>query len=402
MSKSFEERMKELEEGYNTMPDTTSPEKIIQNVEKKKKKSSWKKIYAAGGSVLAAGLATLLIMSQPGVLPGGGDSEMPQGSTSKENEQPSEDSKQEEDIPAFTKERAVELMNDYKESFVSLINEAGNDQKIDSYQTKEEVKEHFETTMSGDLAEWMTDSYFKEEGDGVYVIAKDGPTWLEEDQPFELEEVTEKHVKIVQERDNELLGNVEMIFHAGYQGDKWVVDEIESNEAGEFANETNSDLTNTAQTVINMITSQDMKTLASHVHPDKGVLFSPYVNIDEDTQVFQQEEVENFFEDEQVYEWGVYDGRGNTIELTPSEYYEEFIYEPELQDADEILVDELKQRGNMKNNIKDVFPEAAVVEYHIESSEEEGMDWASLNIVLEQDENNTWKLVAIVHDEWTI
>ncbi|WP_158735568.1 hypothetical protein [Alteribacillus sp. YIM 98480] len=402
MSKSFEERMKELEEGYNAMPDTISPEKIIQNVEKKKKKSSWKKIYAAGGSVLAAGLATLLIMSQPGVLPGGGDSEMPQGGTSEENEQPSEDPDEGEDIPAFTKERAVELMNDYKESFVSLINEAGNDQKIDSYQTKEEVKEHFKTTMSDDLAQWMTDSYFTEEEDGVYVIAKDGPTWLEEGQPFELEEVTETHVKIVQERDNELLGNVEMIFHTAYQDDKWIVDEIDSNDADESANETNSDLVNTAQTVLNMITSQDMNTLASHVHPDKGVLFSPYVNIDEDAQVFQQEEVEHFFEDNQVYEWGVYDGRGNTIELTPGEYYEEFIYEPGLQDADEIVVDEIKQRGNMKNNIKNVFPEAAVVEYHIESSEDEGMDWASLNIVLEQDENNTWKLVAIVHDEWTI
>ncbi|RSL34065.1 hypothetical protein D7Z54_08130 [Salibacterium salarium] len=404
MSKSFEERMKELEEGYNDMPDTVSADQIIQNVESTKKKSSWRKIYTTGGGILAAGIAALLIMSQPGLSPGNGDS--PPSASDNQEESQEMTSQQDEDTPALTRESAVELMNSYKESFVSLINETDN-QKIESYQTTDEVKQHFANTMSDELATWMTDSYFTEEDDGVYVIAKDGPTWFQEDQSFELEEVSEGHVKIVQERENELLGHVNMVYHASFQENQWVVDDIETNELGgsegeETSTDSEDSIKDTAQTVLDLINSQDMGTLSTHVHPDKGVLFSPYVNIQEDARVFQQEEVANFFDDDQEYEWGVYDGRGDTIELTPAEYYEEFIYEADLQNPDEVLVDERKQRGNMRNNIKDVFPDATVVEFHKEASENGGMDWVSLNLVFEDGPNGNWKLIAIVHDEWTI
>ncbi|MBM7573743.1 hypothetical protein [Aquibacillus albus] len=333
------------------------------------------------------------------------ENEQTEETNEEQNEQSSDDSEQEGDIQEFNEEDAVELMSDYKDSFVSLINEAGEDQKADSFQTKAEVKEHFKSTMSDDLATWMTDSYFKEEDDGVYIIAKDGPTWLKEEQSFDVEKVSDGHVKIVQERDNELLGHVKMVFHAKFQGEYWVVSEIEQEEVSEQSNQgtgTNSDIKSTAKAVKELIVSQDMKTLAKHVHPERGVLFSPYVHVKEDAQVFQQSELENFFEDDQVYEWGVYDGRGNTIELTPSEYYEEFIYAPDLQDADQILVDEMKQRGNMKNNIKAFFPNSTVVEFHLEPSEESGMDWSSLNLVFEQIKGGEWKLIAIVNDQWTI
>ncbi|RSL30573.1 hypothetical protein D7Z54_25410 [Salibacterium salarium] len=402
MSKSFEERMKELEEGYNNMSDSISPDKIIESVEKTKKKSRWKRIYTTGGGVLAAGIAALLIMSQTSVAPGGDNVE--------NNEQPMEESQQDDEVPAFTEERAVQVMNAYEESFVSLIDEANqNNQKINSYQSIDEVKQHFINVMSDELATWMTGSYFREEDDGVYVIPKDGPTWFQEDQSFELEEVSEEHFKIVQERNNELLGHREMIYHATYREEQWILDDIETNVLDEQTNENpesegQENIMDTSETVLSMLASQDMGSLSSLVHPEKGVLFSPYVNIDkEDARVFEQEEVEQFFETDQVYEWGVYDGRGDTIEQTPSEYYEEFIFDRDFQNADEILVDDIEQRGNMSSNMKDVFPDSTVVEYHIEASGESGgMDWASLHLVFEQDTEGSWKLVAVVHDQWTI
>ena len=55
------------------------------------------------------------------------------------------------------------------------------------------------------------------------------------------------------------------------------------------------------------------------------------------------------------------------------------------------------------NNVAEVYPEAVTVEYHVEGSAPElgGLDWRSLRLVFERVED-TWYLVGVVHDEWTI
>ncbi|SDG92132.1 hypothetical protein SAMN05192534_10115 [Alteribacillus persepolensis] len=410
MSKSLEERLKELEKGYENMPDFVSSDNIIKRVEKANKRSPWKRIYVTAGSVLAAGIAAVLVMSQPGIAPGDGNNKGVPG------EAPEEDQKEnstEDSVPELSERQAAAFLNEWETSFLSLVDEADSDQKIDSYETTGEVQQYFEETMSQELAAWMTDAYFTNRDDGVYVIAKDGPTWFEESQPFEMEKESDTRFLVTQERNNELLGHVNMIYHLVYQDGQWVVHEIESEEANSSnrgANVIPDELSgpqqaalNQADTILQQLLSQDAERLASRVHPDKGLLFSPYVHIEEERAVvLEKNQVANFFTDDNVYEWGVYDGSGHSIEATPAAYYEEFIYHPDLSSPDEIVVGETKQRGNMQSNIREVFPEAAVVEYHVESEEEGGMDWKSVNIVLEQDEQGSWFVTAIVTNEWTI
>ncbi|WP_163536189.1 hypothetical protein [Gracilibacillus sp. YIM 98692] len=327
----------------------------------------------------------------------------------KENEQSGTNENEEEStptgnqIPEMTESDALALMESYKETVVSLFKESAEDHKIESFQSKEEVTQHFQTVMSADLAEWMTDTYFEEKEDGLYVIPKDGPTWLDTEKAFTVETVSDKHVKIIQERNNELVGHGIFTYHAKYLDEKWIVDEIEYEEVSEQTDKKDTQLTSTAENVLDAIARQDFQNLANYVHPEKGVLFSPYVHVTEDAVVFEQEEVASFFENNKVYTWGIYDGSGKVIEFTPSEYYEEFIYDKNyLEEADEVLINERKQRGNMVNNIDEVFPDADVVEFHIPPEESGGMDWASLNLVFEKMDSNEWKLVAIVHDQWTI
>ena len=61
-----------------------------------------------------------------------------------------------------------------------------------------------------------------------------------------------------------------------------------------------------------------MKKLSGIVHPDKGVRFSPYAFVDvEKDLIFSRTRILNFFKDQIVYNWGVYDGIGTPINLTP-------------------------------------------------------------------------------------
>ncbi|RKL67374.1 hypothetical protein CR203_08385 [Salipaludibacillus neizhouensis] len=82
-----------------------------------------------------------------------------------------------------------------------------------------------------------------------------------------------------------------------------------------------------ADSVVIDLENEDFGTVAIHAHPEKGVQFSPYGYVDKnDHLTFTKEELRNFMEDSEEYNWGSEDGSGHPIELTPAEYYEEYIY----------------------------------------------------------------------------
>lgn len=159
-----------------------------------------------------------------------------------------------------------------------------------------------------------------------------------------------------------------------------------------------------ANEVITALQEKDMETLSNYVHPDKGVRFSPYAFVrPEDHVVFSAEEIQGAFEDEPVYHWGTYDGSGEPIDLTFSEYYDEFVYSQDFAAAPQVGYNEVLGQGNTINNAQEVYEDAIIVEYHFPGFDPqyEGMDWESLRLVF-QEYQGTWYLVGIIHDQWTI
>ena len=161
-------------------------------------------------------------------------------------------------------------------------------------------------------------------------------------------------------------------------------------------------LEKTADQVIRALADKDLETVASFVHPQQGLRFSPYAFIREEHQVFMAEELTGLLALELVTTWGRYDGSGEPIDLTFEEYYEEFVYSSDFANADQVAVNERLGQGNTINNVEEFYPEASFVEYYILGTEKfGGMDWESLRLVFIQ-EDDIWLLVGIVHDEWTI
>jgi len=75
-----------------------------------------------------------------------------------------------------------------------------------------------------------------------------------------------------------------------------------------------------------------MEKLAQMVHPEKGVLFSPYSHIElEKHKVFTKDQLKNLMESEEVYIWGEYDGSGDPIKLTFAQYFDKFVYDHDLR-----------------------------------------------------------------------
>ncbi|WP_226669959.1 hypothetical protein [Metabacillus litoralis] len=183
-----------------------------------------------------------------------------------------------------------------------------------------------------------------------------------------------------------------------------VEDTAESVENNEETQKTDEEMIKEkADEILTLLKNKDIEKLTEYVHPEKGLLFSPYVYVEENAVTFKKDQVENFMNDEEEYMWGNEDGSGHPIELTPAAYYDKYIYDASFDEEDEIVFNPKKARGNMIRNVKEIFPGAHVVEYYVKGTEEyDNMDWKALNLAFEQDESGEWKLVAIVHDQWTI
>jgi hypothetical protein len=159
-----------------------------------------------------------------------------------------------------------------------------------------------------------------------------------------------------------------------------------------------------ADKALHALKDGDMTKLAAIVHPDKGVRFSSYsnVNLQKDI-VITAAGVPNLMTDTNVFNWGVYDGSGEPINLTFEQYHKKFIFDVDFLEAPQIVFNEIIKRGNIINNVKESYPGDIFIEYHFPGFETEynGMDWRSLILIFEKKEN-TWYLVGIAHDQWTI
>ncbi len=155
--------------------------------------------------------------------------------------------------------------------------------------------------------------------------------------------------------------------------------------------------------VIQALAARDMGVLAQFVHPEKGVRFSPYTYVREEHLVFMPGELPGLPGSDKVFNWGQYDGSGEPINLTFSEYYDEFVYSVDFANPEQIGYDQEIGQSSMTNNLHDFYPGSSYVEFYFSGFDPQyaGMDWQSLRLVFVQ-EKGRWWLVGIVHDEWTI
>lgn len=159
-----------------------------------------------------------------------------------------------------------------------------------------------------------------------------------------------------------------------------------------------------ADRAVEALAAHDFEALAELAHPERGVRFSPYATVDPERDVvLSASELRNAAQDGTPKLWGRYDGTGEPIRSSIGEYFQRFVYDVDFAAADEVARDRRLGRGNSLHNVDEVYPEATFVEYHVEGIDPDlgGMDWRSLRLVLERYEG-AWKLVGVVHDEWTV
>lgn len=164
-----------------------------------------------------------------------------------------------------------------------------------------------------------------------------------------------------------------------------------------------ADLLDRAMEVAVLLRDRNWTALASTVHPEDGVTFTPYSNVSESDQTFTGSQVAAFGSDSNLYLWGYYDGVGDPMELTPKEYFDRFVFNADYTEAPYLAVNRVLSRGNSLENVADAYPDGQFVEFYFDMLEEqyEGFDWCALKLVFRPYEDELM-LVGVIHSQWTI
>ena len=165
----------------------------------------------------------------------------------------------------------------------------------------------------------------------------------------------------------------------------------------------NADVVLLAYSVLEYIRDEDYLALSHIVHPEYGVVLSPYATINLATdRRFSAEQIAVLDSDTNVYVWGVYNGSGEPIELTPAEYFAGFVPAADHIKTAVIGINRIVRSGNALENMTDVFANVKFVDFHVPGGElTEELDWSSLRLGFEE-HNGYFRLVAIVYSKWTV
>lgn len=184
------------------------------------------------------------------------------------------------------------------------------------------------------------------------------------------------------------------------QSDSPLAERVESTTSNQSRG---ADVLAVAASVLEAVEAQDGSRLASLAHAAHGVRFTPYAFVDiAQDRVLDRSELETLWQDEHIHTWGSFDGSGDPIQMTGAQYVGRFVIDRDFSKATAITVNSQRARGNTADNSAEVYPHSSVVEYYVEPTDgTAGMDWAALRLVLELYDGE-WKLVGVIHDEWTI
>ena len=147
-----------------------------------------------------------------------------------QNDNASADANEEE--WTFTEENAIDLLHKHEETLTAYFDEAmEQDQELSSVDGIEEVENTLLDFMSQEEADFHLETYFSEEDGSVTVVPTEAPVWFDDsmDYTFEHDEDT---ARITQERDNELIGHIIMLYDFKYADDEdqWQIESIDSEE----------------------------------------------------------------------------------------------------------------------------------------------------------------------------
>lgn len=163
-------------------------------------------------------------------------------------------------------------------------------------------------------------------------------------------------------------------------------------------------LTNLTKEVFTIFKEKEYTKLKALIHPEEGVRFSPYATISSSDKKYTRDDFNKLVttDKNKKINWGVYDGSGDPIILTPDEYFNKFVYDANFVNPEKYDINNAIKTSNSSNNLKSQYKDVDFTESYFSGTKKYGgMDWKSVRLIFKE-MNGKYYLVGIVHDQWTI
>lgn len=151
------------------------------------------------------------------------------------------------------------------------------------------------------------------------------------------------------------------------------------------------------------LATNDFARITNDIHPTRGVRFSMYAYVRPETdKVFSREQFAQYLQQSKIrFTWGDLDGTGELLVTPLPTYLATWVDAKKFNDA-RIKTNDFESRGNMINNVKDIYPKSDVVDFYYKGTDEyDGMDWRGMRLVFDDYQGKRY-LVAIINDQWTV
>lgn len=158
-----------------------------------------------------------------------------------------------------------------------------------------------------------------------------------------------------------------------------------------------------AKGVLKSLKVGDNQVFARYIHPELGVRFSPYANVDTANNIrLRTPEFLAVVKSNEKLNWGNYDGSGEPISLPIGDYFKKFVYNADFLHPEKFSVNKVAKKGNIPSNIEQVYSNCKYVESYFSGFDKkyEGMDWCALRLVFKE-YKGTLYLVGVIHAQWT-
>ena len=166
----------------------------------------------------------------------------------------------------------------------------------------------------------------------------------------------------------------------------------------------NFPLLNTACAALRTIQKRDFKGLAAYVDGEQGLTFTSFSTVDREVDLtFTADQVAMFGQKADKYNWGVNPETHEALNMTPEQYFSAYMYGVDYTQASQIGVDKINIVGNALENVTEAYPGCRFVEFTFPGlgSGTQRQEWSSLKLVFTPNQNS-WKLVGLIHSQWTV
>lgn len=145
----------------------------------------------------------------------------------------------------------------------------------------------------------------------------------------------------------------------------------------------------------------DCHALAKLIHPERGVMFTPYASNGPDQgKAATRATICQLLSDSSKVDWGLREESEDRVLLPPREYFARYVNDRDYEHAPEKASSSIERATWNPDMLDEDFPGSMFIDYHFPSSEAGGLDWGSLFLIFERLRGELF-LVGVVHHTWT-